>query len=679
MNAELESEPVPTENMGARMWQALGLSLLLPVLLLLLYIAISIWTNAMHQSELRAEIKAAILADRRWSNTAKAVIIQKIDQINFNSPTWYKDPTVVAVNFYSDTYEMSYEMERNSFCFYASVSLVTLISIALVAILALKQWAKGSDAALIGAYQIAWGLSICVALINVILLIPLMAYSCFESTVLLTHSYFPKLILIIIAGGLFALFVSVKILLTRIPLEFTEPMSRELKPVDSPDLWMVVRAAAQHLKTAPPDHIVTGLQYNFYVTELDVIHDKGRTSGRTLYLSYPLMRQLDSTELMAIIGHELAHFLGKDTVLTNHLFPLRRRVLGTMIGMAHGGFAGWPSLQLIQFFYFCFEPTISARSRSREFQADLAGASITSNTVAARALVKTHVFSQAFNLTIQDSIQNPNINPLDIDLKDTVSARFLSDTKFWGDLFKQSMIHPLDSHPPLSERLVALGEQPDAERAKSIIFESTGDLPLVTEVSNTVFAELHQQAADVVTKIATQKELALLHYSMPRGRAALDEHFPPQKWKGAPLPNLWAFAVAGFVFTASLLVIYFLENLPIQIIAGFVAFLTLLFTAIYGYSRYHIYTGALELSPGGIVYSHWNRPLLFTDVNQVEIQQEVGKLVMIFHLLESQRPYEKSWIYQFHKKEARLSVAFRNGTPVELAETITRYYSRQLK
>ena len=52
------------------------------------------------------------------------------------------------------------------------------------------------------------------ALAKVFLLIPLLAYGTFEFTILLTDSYFPKLLLAIIVCGLFALWKCAGILLT---------------------------------------------------------------------------------------------------------------------------------------------------------------------------------------------------------------------------------------------------------------------------------------------------------------------------------------------------------------------------------------------------------------------------------------------------------------------------------
>mgnify|MGYP003350095002 CR=1 FL=1 len=54
-----------------------------------------------------------------------------------------------------------------------------------------------------------------------------------------------------------------------------DALAREVTAAEAPELWRTVRSAAERMQTAPPDHIVVGLQLNFYVTELAVKHGTG--------------------------------------------------------------------------------------------------------------------------------------------------------------------------------------------------------------------------------------------------------------------------------------------------------------------------------------------------------------------------------------------------------------------
>src|SRR6185436_17626578 len=101
--------------------------------------------------------------------------------------------------------------------------------------------------------------------------------------------------------GLGAIAASIKILLKKVPLKMEEPIAREVSPADAPELWSAVREAAARLQISPPDHIIVGMQLNFYVTEFAVLHGFGAVEGKTLFLSYPLMKQLSRDEIVAII------------------------------------------------------------------------------------------------------------------------------------------------------------------------------------------------------------------------------------------------------------------------------------------------------------------------------------------------------------------------------------------
>jgi Zn-dependent protease with chaperone function len=165
-------------------------------------------------------------------------------------------------------------------------------------------------------------------------------------------------------------------------------MSREVTPEDAPELWQAVKDAARKLQTTPPDRIIIGMQFNFYVTELAVLHDAGRAEGKTLYLSYPLLKQLSADEVLAIIGHELGHFIGEDTRMTREFYPLRYKNHETMVAMARSGWVGWPSFQFLNFFGWCFGETEQAASRARELLADKKAAELTTAQTAAHALVR---------------------------------------------------------------------------------------------------------------------------------------------------------------------------------------------------------------------------------------------------------------------------------------------------
>ena len=210
--------------------------------------------------------------------------------------------------------------------------------------------------------------------------------------------------------------------------------------------------------TAPPDHIVVGLQLNFYVTELAVKHGTGTVTGRTLFLSQPLMKQLAPDEVLAIVGHELGHFIGDDTRITREFYPLRQKAEATFLTLAQAGWSGWTSLHVLNFFGWCFGSVEQSMSRERELLADRHAAQLTSPAAAARALVRLHVFLEAFKLAVEGD--GPGARPEDpfsVPLAPLMRDRLVPKAEFWTKLFEQKAPHPLDSHPALIDRLASLG------------------------------------------------------------------------------------------------------------------------------------------------------------------------------------------------------------------------------
>ena len=454
----------PPVDVRKNLWLALFKSLVVPVLLLAFFIAAPYWLN----DKIRSEITDAINANSNLSTFDKQERLDKIanvdfQQVCFNPPAGYEkmhDGLVRA--------GVAARFGRLQWGLILSSVLVAGLAVAIWAIFLLNGKAKTSQADLIRSYQLGWKIGMAAALAKVFLLIPLLAYGTFEFTVLLSNQYFPKLLLVIILGGVFALWRSTAILLKNVPLEFKEPMSREVTPEDAPELWEAVKDAARQLQTTPPDRIVIGMQFNFYVTELAVCLDSGRTEGKTLYLSYPLLKQLSGDEVLAIIGHELGHFIGEDTRMTREFYPLRLKIHSTMIAMVRSGWVGWPSFQLLNFFSWCFGETEKAASRARELLADQKAAALTTARTAANALVRFQVATEAFRRGLADALKNKIANPLNVPLQAVVQEKLAADTEFWNQLFEQKLPHPLDTHPSLHVRLEALGQNFNADDARNI-------------------------------------------------------------------------------------------------------------------------------------------------------------------------------------------------------------------
>ena len=180
-----------------------------------------------------------------------------------------------------------------------------------------------------------------------------------------------------------------------------KPFSIQAVPVDQllePKLFATIDAVAQRIGTELPSTVLAGLAPTFFVTELPVQAFDLPVVGRTMYLSMPLCRILDTDELEAVIGHELAHYHGGDTQLSRHFYPVyagTRNAFEAFLA-SRGGLAGIVRLlpaNVLALFFASFAGVERRMSRDRELAADDLAASSTRAGALSSALVKLDRYS----------------------------------------------------------------------------------------------------------------------------------------------------------------------------------------------------------------------------------------------------------------------------------------------
>lgn len=668
--AEGESSPEQPENFKRLVLWSLGKSLLIPLLILAFFLAAPAWLNyKVHQ-----EIEKSIQSSNKLTPVEKAEQIQKLRPIHFQDICDNCPPELQRLRDWLDDADITPTFQRLRWGQYLSYTLVGTLAISVSALFALNARAHRSQEDLIQCYQLGSRLSIVVAMIKVLLLIPLLGYGFFEFTVLLTDHYFPKLLLFIVGGGLYALWKSFSILLAEVPLEFQEPMARALSEAEAPELWRVVRNAAQRLQTEPPDHILVGMQTNFYVTELAVKHDSGRAEGRTLYLSYPVLKLLSPDEITAIIGHELGHFMGRDTRMTREFYPLKHKIHGTMFTLAQSGWAARPSFELLNFFVGSFEETVQNASRQRELLADQVGATLTSPQTQARALVRYHIVLEAFERGVMENLRQQAPNPLDIPVQSVIQNQLLHETKFWSQLFEQKLPHPLDSHPSLQVRLDGLGQHIDIAAAQKLAMEEP-DSAYAHWLPNQehLFAEATQQAKEALGKVHVQNKVIKADLTTDEGREMLTHHFPTVSWTIRPFAFWMPIAVCSLVF-------FIMVTLAIYIcdITSIVYVCVAIFCLLYSLANWKQHrNGKLTLNAAGLAYTGWTRPLRFEDVASLSVHSNNGYLSMAFTFKEKQ---SSPWRFTLPFRVTRITFPLEKlkAESEITSKTIYRYYNRQL-
>jgi len=308
------------------------------------------------------------------------------------------------------------------------------------------------------------------ALVQGVLLVALS----FWVTALWFNVYIPKLIFVI---GLLVL-VAVAAVIAAI---FKKPHSdfvvqgKVLEKDTSMPLWDELKEICAKVGTAQPDQVIAGIDDNFFVTEQPVIVDGKTYRGRTLFVSLSLLKQLQGAEADAVLAHEMAHFSGQDTVYSKKIAPLLLRY-DNYLQALHDGVVTLP----IYYFMLCFRAfyqlSLGRLSRQREFRADRIAVETMSPHNLAGALLRVAAYSK-YRIRVEDELfrQEQALEAANVSERiekgfHEYAARFAAEPEI-GNL---ATAHPFDSHPPLSQRLEAIGVPLESDAAQALL-ASVGD------------------------------------------------------------------------------------------------------------------------------------------------------------------------------------------------------------
>jgi Zn-dependent protease with chaperone function len=661
-----ENVPDSTEAFDARIRATLLKGFAIPVALLVFFAVAPRWL----EHNLHAEIAASIEKSTSLTAGAKAQRKARLAEIDFVRVCTATPKGMEALRQQLEAAGIVGQVQRLRWGLGLSALLVAILSGVTQATFVLNRRALQSRAQLIDSYRLAWRMSIAAAIVKTLLLIPLLGYGCFELTTLASGQYLPKLIAFIIIGGVVALWRSVNILVKPVPLEFRLKLVRAVTPGEAPLLWSEVRAAAARVGTAPPDSILVGMEQNFFVTELTVVYRGGRTGGRTLYLSYPLMRQLSPDEVMSIVGHELGHFLGDDTRITREFYPMRLRVVATLKAMAASGWVGWTSVHSLLFFHWSFARTENTTSRERELEADRIAARLTSPQTMARALVKTHVYTEAFAL----ALARRDSNPFDVPMAAYVREELAPKPGYWASLFEKATAHPLDSHPPLRARLQALQQPATPEAAMTAAtVETESAYGRWFAGQDALFTDVLVDALVEVDRVRTVKA----SYATEEGRHLLDKQFPEVIWLGRR-SSLWFVVFGCAVGAAVFCVLFSMTNGagPRAVTGLCVAFFLALGTI--QWLRHH--GGLFVLRADSLTYTGWKRPLVFADVERVLTKPSIGGATLCFRMKgKGTIIWRASPVGWMSTRSVNLAVGLIAIPQKEALKTIESYFLRKVQ
>lgn len=279
----------------------------------------------------------------------------------------------------------------------------------------------------------------------------------FWVTALWVERFSPKLIFIVALAVVAAVVVVIrgifKRLDTRVELEGVL-----LAPETAAPLWEELRTLCARIGTQPPDQIVAGIDDNFFVTEQVVTVAGKPLSGRTLYVSLALLKQLDGREAEAVLAHEMAHFSGQDTVYSKKISPLLNRYGNYLAALQQGGVT-IPIFLFMHGFRALFELSLRRLGRQREYRADRIAVETTSREAFAGAMLRIVAYSH-YRQEVQERLFEQERVLETVDIGRQVEGGFSAFAASFAskpDLGSEETPHPFDTHPPLVHRLDAVG------------------------------------------------------------------------------------------------------------------------------------------------------------------------------------------------------------------------------
>lgn len=230
---------------------------------------------------------------------------------------------------------------------------------------------------------------------------------------------------------------------------------------------------------------------------LFVMHDANAFAGgvrlrrfarrqRTVGIGLPLLAVLTHKEASAVIAHEMGHHVAGDVRLGPWVHRTRRAIARAVDRLEGSSF--WFHLPFVAYADFFMKTSVKI-SRAQELQADAVSAEVAGAAAAASALRKIEVLSAAwqgyFRGEVLPVLNKARLPPL-LDGFDRYwrAAQTPGTPAFDALSAAMGANHlpgPADTHPPLAERVAALGDPKTATDATELALDLLDDVPRVEE------------------------------------------------------------------------------------------------------------------------------------------------------------------------------------------------------
>ncbi|GGC63003.1 M48 family metallopeptidase [Undibacterium terreum] len=326
--------------------------------------------------------------------------------------------------------------------------------VVLLAVLVLGAFAFADRAAQYRSFVAGWQLMRFTSALEVIVQGGMLVWLSFWLTAYFLEHYSIKLILIVGLGVGAAVLLTVFSIFKKAGND-SEVDGELISAEAAPALWERVRELAARLKTAAPAQIVGGIDTNFFVTESPLSVNGKTLSGRTLFVSIPLLRLLDQQEADAVLTHELAHLRGGDTASSALLGPKLVQYDQYCYAMATGGLTIMV-YYLLNLYRVIFEIALKRDSREREFLADKIAAKVISGKAIVQSLIKIAAYARYRSQIEQNLFEQNQKHGGSLGIAGYVASGlvpYATSPDFVDEMKNARVPHPFDSHPLLEERM----------------------------------------------------------------------------------------------------------------------------------------------------------------------------------------------------------------------------------
>jgi heat shock protein HtpX len=260
--------------------------------------------------------------------------------------------------------------------------------------------------------------------------------------------------------------------------KFIEPGPR-LEPEQQPELFAVLRDVAEKTRQEMPAEVYLIPEINAYVS-----HRGGRFglgSRRIMGLGLTLMESVSVPQFRAIVAHEFGHYANDDLKYGAWVYRTREAIDRTIRSLEqHSNFLDVP----FKAYGKLFIRVTQAISRAQEFAADRLSAAVTSAKDAIAALTTIQRVGPAYMSYIDGELTPVLLRGFRPPVAGGFTAfiRTPSLAKALDEALAESMaseqVDEADTHPPMRERVAALGGDPanveldtDSPRAVSLLRE----------------------------------------------------------------------------------------------------------------------------------------------------------------------------------------------------------------